>query len=294
MGRAVDEAGQIWETDAQGNPVRKIGGGNAIPIGPRKPAFDLERPQAAATLGKTNAEINAINARTDALNRGTDLAERKFNREVQKIPLNEKDQAYINSMRDQAGGMPELSGKLRTAAGAIDRFQPTPGRGSWYGMTYPESDDWAITSAFKGAGRWFQPDKSERDYETLRAMQESAVLKTQEAQKGPQTEADAARMKASTISPTKSTQTNALLAAEATFNAKMAELKPDFYTKWANSHGSLGALDRQGRSVDQVWSKIYDDAFGKLRKDPRYSRLTGGHSAPPRKHAGGEFLGWED
>ncbi len=55
MPQARDEAGNIWEVDAQGNPVRLISqaGGPAMPA---DPTFDLQRPQAEAALANTQAQ----------------------------------------------------------------------------------------------------------------------------------------------------------------------------------------------------------------------------------------------
>lgn len=265
-----------WFKDASGRPVWQDGGGVTLPA-PAKAQY--EGPQAAATLGKTTADIAATNANTAATERRTTLDADKEARSRRQYPISKDDAAFINSMREQTAGMGELLGKLGTATSAIDRFQPSPERGSLYNNFFPGDDDGLITTGGKAIGRAFLPDQSERDYETLRAMQESAVLKTQEAQKGPQTEADAARMKASTISPSKGTSTNALLVAESIYNAKMAEAKPDFFTKWANNFGSLSALDRNGNSVDKAWAKAYQGGFNKLKNDPRYKRLIGGGKA---------------
>ena len=77
MGEAVDRAGNVWETDAQGKPVRflrKMG----PPGPPRDPTFDYKAPQAAATLENTRANIAATNASTNATNRKTALEENRF------------------------------------------------------------------------------------------------------------------------------------------------------------------------------------------------------------------------
>lgn len=81
MGEAVDRAGNVWETDAQGKPVRflrKMG-----PSGPpRDPTFDYKGLKAKADLGKTQAEIDAIRQQTIVDDRKVNLDERKFNYEV--------------------------------------------------------------------------------------------------------------------------------------------------------------------------------------------------------------------
>lgn len=58
MPQARDEAGNIWETDAQGNPVRLISQAQA----PADPTFEFQGPQAAADLERTQAATSASRA----------------------------------------------------------------------------------------------------------------------------------------------------------------------------------------------------------------------------------------
>lgn len=59
MQQAIDEAGNIWEVDAQGNPVRYVGNANqqrggGMQIKPADPTRPYEGPQAGASLESTN------------------------------------------------------------------------------------------------------------------------------------------------------------------------------------------------------------------------------------------------
>lgn len=58
MQQAIDEAGNIWEVDAQGNPVRYVGNANqqrgGMQIKPADPTRQYEGPQAGASLESTN------------------------------------------------------------------------------------------------------------------------------------------------------------------------------------------------------------------------------------------------
>lgn len=72
MGQARDEAGNIWETDAQGNAIRLLqpaaAGPQAITIGGPKPGQQYIEPQAAADLTNTQGTIadrRADNQRAD-------------------------------------------------------------------------------------------------------------------------------------------------------------------------------------------------------------------------------------
>lgn len=77
MGQAVDQAGNVWETDATGKAVRFLR--KASPSGPpRDGSFDFKAPQAAATLENTRERTRAIQAGTAATNRKTTLEENRF------------------------------------------------------------------------------------------------------------------------------------------------------------------------------------------------------------------------
>ncbi len=76
MPYATDEAGNVWETDAQGNAIRLVkqgGGGQQVPVNPayQKNAAEVPyaAPQAAANVGKTQTDI----ADTGEDNRRADL-----------------------------------------------------------------------------------------------------------------------------------------------------------------------------------------------------------------------------
>ena len=73
MGQARDEAGNIWETDAQGNPVRLVQQAGAQQM-PADPSFPYEGAKAAADP----ANVQGQNARAD---RALQLAEEKAVRE---------------------------------------------------------------------------------------------------------------------------------------------------------------------------------------------------------------------
>lgn len=66
MGQARDEAGNIWEVDAQGNPVRLISQG--APQMPADPTFQYQQPKAVADLVNTQSTVadrQADNERAD-------------------------------------------------------------------------------------------------------------------------------------------------------------------------------------------------------------------------------------
>lgn len=62
MSQARDEAGNIWETDAQGNPVRLIQAANQAPQMPADPSFPYEGAQAQAQAQNTGAQAQVNQA----------------------------------------------------------------------------------------------------------------------------------------------------------------------------------------------------------------------------------------
>lgn len=265
-----------------------------VPDGPQAPAdpeFQYKGPAAAAGVGKTIADTTKTGVET----KKTIGEIYKQQREIKQNPISEKDQTFINTMREESAAMPELIGQMQAAADAVNRFKPSPTRGALFNNVMPEDDDWLPTAALKGIGRWFTDDKSEEDYQTLRALQEGQALVKQQAQKGPQTEADTARIKASGVSPSKGQGPNALTLAEGTYNARLAQIKPEFFTKWANSFGSINAPNREGKTAGEVWAKIYQDGLNKMRQGKGYrAAQTGLRSAPRQPSGGAKFLGWEE
>ena len=62
MGQARDEAGNIWETDAQGNALRLISAAGSAPQMPADPTFNTKAPQAQASLNNTVADATVNQA----------------------------------------------------------------------------------------------------------------------------------------------------------------------------------------------------------------------------------------
>lgn len=258
----------------------------------------LRVQDAQAGIGKTIADTTKI--QTDTIGSGLDNQKTigdiaKQRKELAQNPIGEKDQTFINTMREESSAMPELIGQMQAASTAVGRFKPSATRGALFNNIMPEDDDWLPTALAKTAGRWFTDDKSEEDYQTLRSLQEGQALVKQQAQKGPQTEADTARIKASGVSPSKGAGPNALTLAEGTYNARLAQIKPEFYTKWANNFGSINAPNHEGKTAGEVWGKIYQDGLNKMRQGKGYRAAQSGQRPAPQQSSGGaKFLGWEE
>lgn len=287
--------GWVYERgdDGQIRPVGPAGGQM-----PAKPTFDLERPKTLAEIGQTGAQTNNTQAntqRTVVQTRGDQLDNSTKQKNLSQNPISDRDQAMINTMRLGQGDLPGVLKDITAAQAAVDRFKPAPGRGSSYSWAVPEDNDWPITAWAKNrvadVAGITQEDKDA--YQTLLGLQNQGVLNSQLAQKGPQTESDAARMKLTGVSPNKGTNTNAQLLAEQQYDVMMKQQRPGFYEYWANRLGSTHALNGSRQSADQVWNDQYQRGLQKLRSSPSYRAVSGQRTAPPRKQATARFLGWE-
>jgi hypothetical protein len=127
------------------------------------------------------------------------------------------------------------------------------------------------------------------DYKAMQRFQNQGVLAQQSTQKGPQTESDAVRMAMVGLSPDKPAALNARVIGDATLSGLIAQKRPDFYTKWVNRNGSLGALEN-GVSVDEAWAKKVSETQHGYNADPRIRRLD---PTPGKQNGAAKFLGWE-
>lgn len=204
----------------------------------------------------------------------------KQNLDISQNPISADDQKFINEMRTGTGNMTTLLRDITGAQKAVDRFRPSPDKGGLYNNLVPEEDDWLPTMLAKKIGQGVAgiDKKGIEDYQTLKSLQEARVLQAQQAQKGPQTESDALRMKLSDVSPSKYSAVNARILAEAQYDALMNQQEPEFYTKWANNHGSINAKNKSGETAGEVWSELYQRGLTQMRSDPRFVKATGGQA----------------
>lgn len=268
--------GYVYEKAPDGSWQR------AGPAQPQGQVFKMSDPVKDATVNtqiqQVGADLNKTQAMTGEYGANATRAQASAAdtmRTIRQNPISEKDQAIIDGMRQQAAPAAQLLPQIRDASKAADRFQGGPGKGAYYDAVMPETNDWGITAAAKGLLRTPLSKQSMMDYQALKSPQQSIILNEQQAQKGPQTESDAARMALAGVTPSNYNSVNAQRAAIAAFNAKMAMNKPDFYSRWANQHGSLGALDHGGQSVDKAWSTALQKGLEILYNDPAYIQATG-------------------
>lgn len=277
----------------------------SIPIGMQDPAMDMRAPKAGAELENTRANTQrtlssienererlalarqaAANSQSAAQRAGEINA-----RNMRQNPLSAADQAFINKMRTELGDMPAVLRDITAAQRAVDDFQPYPGKGILYSAGTPTDDDGPISGTMKGIVGAALPDKSQEDYQTLSRLQNASVLNAQIAQKGPQTESDAVRMKLTSVSPNKSVRPNAELLAENQYDAMLKMERPAFYTYWANKLGSTQALNSKGQTADQVWNAQYQRGLQRMRRDPRFKGETLGNARPRKQN---RVIDWND
>lgn len=274
-----------------------LGPVNAAPQMPVNPEFPYKGPQAGATLGKTQADttktiVDTQGSRLDNEKKAAEIA--AANRSLTQNPISEKDQSYLNVMRMNAGDLSGLLRDIGSAQEAVDRFKPSPGKGVLYEAGIPSDDD-SLVSTFlqNNVVAPFLDPQAIQDYQKLRSTQASATLAQSQAQKGPQTEADAIRMKLAGVSPNVDVLPNAQILAEQQYNADMGQRKPGFYTYWANQLGSLSALNRDKKSVDQVWNEQYGRGLKQLKRSPGYRGMFGkGRAAPAKQPDVVDFNDW--
>lgn len=251
---------------------------------PANPTFPLQAPKMQGDIAKTGAETTRTRVQTqgDLIGQRKTLAEIEAeNRKRSQNPISDRDQAFINEMRQNQGDLPGVLKDITGAQAAVDRFRPAPGRGALYKSGTATDEDGLWGTLTKGAVGMFLPDKEQEAYQTLTGLQNQGVLNSQIAQKGPQTESDAIRMELANVSPSKDVGPNAQLLAEQQYDTMMKMQRAGFYENWANKLGSTHALNGQGKSADQVWNEVYQKGMAQMRNDPRFRRGAG--LSAPRK-----------
>lgn len=209
-------------------------------------------------------------------------------------PINPADATFIRSLMEQSQGASGMARTIDNAAGAIDRLGTGPMRAKMLSAAIPEEGG-GVMDTLGGALFGGMVDKQTvDDWQTLRALQNSAVLDKQIEQKGPQTDSDALRMKLASISPDKTVKANAEVIGQTMLGSQLMKHKPDFYTKWANKYGSLTAVSPGGQTVNSAWDALQADAMRRYNNDPRIKGMRTGQPAPKRQDTGWKVERIED
>lgn len=172
--------------------------------------------------------------------------------------LSPQEQKRLNQIGDDANTASEIIRQYRDAAIASKRLKTGPMRGRFLDTATAEDGGGILDTigavAVGGPARLLgaiTPQET-TDFQTLKAIQSRRVLAEQAAQKGVQTEGDAARIKAGDIGPYLTPEANAAASARGIAAAERLIKRAPFYTQWANKYG-LNGLNEQGQSVDQAF-----------------------------------------
>lgn len=193
--------------------------------------------------------------------------------------LSVQDNKFLNELRSTAGqpGL-DAQNEYRRAAKAVDRLGTGPVRASLLDAFIPEEGGgfWDRVGGIIGAP--FIDRQTVDDFQTLKGLQSERVLSQQLAQKGPQTESDAARLQLTEVSPYKTPEANRRILDAGMRKATLGAMKPDFYTRWTNRYG-LNGTDERGRTVDAAWGEVF------RRATTAPLQVPGGAPQPGRQQA---------
>ena len=181
--------------------------------------------------------------------------------------LSVQDNKALNEMRDGHSAGLNVNRDYREVARALDRGRVTPENAGMLKAFIPEEGGGFFDSVGAWLGSPFIEQQTKDDWNTLNALQSRRVMDAQIAQKGPQTEADAARLKLAEVSPYKSKQANIGVMLRGMADATLAKKKLPFMQKWANKHG-LNGVDEQGRTADEAWRGVADRVYSVGNKRP--------------------------
>lgn len=184
-------------------------------------------------------------------------------RGVKGAGLSVQDNVGLNKMREES--IPALSVRrdYREVARALDRSNMSPAKAAWMEALVPSENGGLFDKIGASIGQAVLPRQAIDDYQTLRGLQSKRVMDAQVAQKGPQTEADAARLQLAEVSPIKTKQANIGIMKRGMADAVLAERKLPFFQKWASKYG-LNGVNERGESADAAWlgvkNKVYNTA----------------------------------
>lgn len=172
-------------------------------------------------------------------------------------------QNFLNDLSKNASSAREVGRLYDRAESAIKTVKPGPYRNRLL-LSPAIPEEGGILDAIGGAvvggpARLIgavTPEETSA-YQTMRAIQNAAVLERQLPQKGPQTESDAARMMLADISPGKDVDANREVMEAGRRKIEREQARAIFYTQFANKYG-LHGVTPDGFTADQLWAKDSD------------------------------------
>jgi len=188
-------------------------------------------------------------------------------------------QNFLNNLSQQAADAGETRRVYERARQDVKTLQPGPYRGALMQAATPEDNggffDRLGAIAIGGPLRLIgaiTPQETEA-YQHMRGLQSQQVLQAQLAQKGPQTESDAARMMLTELSPGKTAAVNNDVINKGISKADRARAKSIFYSHFANKWG-LNGVSPHGYTADQLWASDGDRITKSLFGTPQNSTST--------------------
>jgi hypothetical protein len=193
--------------------------------------------------------------------------------------ISPSDQKFLNELTTEAATASETHRIYDRAEQAIHKLHTGPYRGAFMQAATPEDNggilDRVGAIAIGGPARVLGAIKPEETsaYQTLRGLQSQQVLQAQLAQKGPQTESDAARMMLTEISPSKSPDVNLDIINRGRQKLQRVQAKASFFSQWAQKYG-LHGTNEKGMTATDVWSRNQDAITASMFKPKAASTST--------------------
>lgn len=192
--------------------------------------------------------------------------------------LSVQDNKALNEMRDGHSAALTVNRDYRETAKSIDRLNASPAYAKLLDMLIPSEGGGVMDAIGGGIGSMVLDDQTVSDFQNLKGLQSKRVMDAQIAQKGPQTEADAARLQLAEVSPFKTKKTNIEVMRRGMADATLAKRKLPFFQQWANQYG-LNGTDRKGRTADQAWREVADKVYKTAESlgKPKAKSVAGGN-----------------
>lgn len=179
-------------------------------------------------------------------------------------------QNFLNDLSKNAGSAREVGKLYSNVESSLKAIRPGPYRNRLLLSPAIPEDNGGILDAISGALiggparlTGAVTPKEVSNYQTVRAIQNAAVLERQLPQKGPQTESDAARMMLADISPGKDLAANERIINAGRQKIQREQARATFYTKFANKWG-LNGVSPHGFTADELWAKSGDEYTKRL------------------------------
>lgn len=177
------------------------------------------------------------------------------------------DRTVLNDLEMQSRVAGDTLREYGAAQAAIKQLNPGPFRGAFLDAAIPNEGgsilDKIGATVIGGPARALGAISPQdvNSYQRLKGLQSQRVLQEQLAQKGPQTDSDAARLQLTELSPSKTKTVNEQVIRSGQEKAQRAQARAPFYARWANQYG-LNGVDASGRSVEQAFQASLNKSQG--------------------------------